>query len=67
MFDANVVKNILFNSCQPFFDGQAVKEGYRLKPYAKTTPPKAPRSSPKAQMSDSESEFCEYLLYCKQL
>jgi hypothetical protein len=65
MYDADVVKNILRHSCQPFFDEQAIKEEYRLKPYAKTTMPKSSRPSPKKHIPDSESEYCEFLPYFK--
>ncbi|KAL7549887.1 hypothetical protein ACHAWF_016373, partial [Thalassiosira exigua] len=58
LYDAEVVKSILWHRFQPWFDEREIKEGYRLKPYAKTT--KSSRSSPKHQLlSESESETCD--------
>ena len=58
LYDADVVKNILWHRFQPCFDGQEIKEGYRLKPYARIT--KSSRASPKNHIPDSESEYCEF-------
>ncbi|KAL7543945.1 hypothetical protein ACHAXR_013316 [Thalassiosira sp. AJA248-18] len=58
LYDTDVVKNILWHRFQPCFDEQGIKEGYRLKPYAKITNPS--RSSPKNQIFyESESETCD--------
>ena len=55
VYDADTVRNILWHRFQPWFDEQSIKEGYRLKPYAKTWP------DPKTQTlhSESESETCD--------
>jgi len=52
---SDVVKSILWHRFQPCFDGQAVKEEYRLKPYAKTTTPSR-ASSKKTTIPDSDTE-----------
>jgi len=58
LYDVEVVKNILWHRFQPFFDEQAIKEGYRLKPYAKVR--KATQESPRQQIfSESETETCD--------
>ena len=51
LYDAVEVKNILCHRLQPCFDGELIKEGYRLKPYART---KSTQTSPKN--GDAESE-----------
>lgn len=53
LYNANEVKNIIVHRFHPCFDGEDIKEGYRFKPYARTTK----ESSPK--QSDAESETCD--------
>ena len=59
MYDLDVVKNILWHRFHPFFDEQSIKEGYRLKPYAKTiqSSPSCPKNN--RRHFDSESETCD--------
>lgn len=58
LYDPEVVKNILWHRFQPFFDEQNIKEGYRLKPYAKIIKPS--QGSPRHTIfSESESETCD--------
>ena len=60
LYDAEVLRNILWHRFQPCFDEQGIKEGYRLKPYAKITRPSSRGSSPRNQIfSESESETCD--------
>ena len=59
VYDLDVVKNILWHRFHPFFDEQDIKEGYRLKPYAKTIQlsPSGPKNN--RRHFDSESETCD--------
>lgn len=59
VYDLDVVKNILWHRFHPFFDEQSIKEGYRLKPYAKTiqSSPSGPKNN--RRHFDSESETCD--------
>ena len=59
VYDLEVMENILGHRFHPFFDEQGIKEGYRLKPYAKTI--QSSLASPKysRQNYDSESETCD--------
>ena len=59
IYDLEVLKNILGHRFHPFFDEQGIKEGYRLKPYAKTI--QSYLVSPKCSRRnyDSESETCD--------
>lgn len=59
VYDLDVVKNILWHRLHPFFDEQGIKEGYRLKPYARTI--QSSLASPKnnRKRCDSESETCD--------
>ena len=56
LYDAVEVKNILLHRLQPCFDGELIKEGYRLKPYARVTKPA--QASPR-NGADAESETCD--------
>ena len=53
------MENILGHRFHPFFDEQGIKEGDRLKPYAKTI--QSSLASPKYSRRnyDSESETCD--------
>ena len=60
VYDTDVMRNI----CQrfhPIFDEQAIKEGYRLKPYAKTIQrsPISPKNRKRCESATSESETCD--------
>ena len=58
LYDIDILRNILAHRLQPCFDGERIKEGYRLKPYARTT--KTEQSSTKIQvLSDGESTCAE--------
>mmetsp|Transcript_33835 Transcript_33835/g.64418 ORF Transcript_33835/g.64418 Transcript_33835/m.64418 type:complete len:598 (+) Transcript_33835:134-1927(+) len=57
LYDSDTVKSILWHRFQPYFDGEEIKEGYRLKPYAKTY--NSSRSNAKNQLFESESECCD--------
>ena len=63
LYDAVEVKNILIHRLNPCFDGELIKEGYRLKPYAKVTKPN--RTNPKIY-SDVESETCDESTVCDE-
>lgn len=53
LYNSDTVKKILWHGFQPYFDEQEIKEGYSLKPYAKTTNPS------KLQRPESQSEGCD--------
>ena len=59
LYDAVEVKNILLHRLHPCFDGELIKEGYRLKPYAIVT--KQAQTSPRNNnyTTDAESETCD--------
>jgi hypothetical protein len=63
VYDVDVLKNILWHRFHPFFDEQGIKEGYRLKPYAKIVRKSSSRVSPATttrRCCDSESEtYCD--------
>jgi hypothetical protein len=57
LYDAVEVKNILLHRLHPCFDGELIKEGYRLKPYAKVRKraPTSPKSYTDAESTCDES------------
>jgi len=60
VYDTDVVRNIMLRF-HPIFDEQAIKEGYRLKPYAKTIQrsPITPKNRKRSESATSESETCD--------
>eukprot|EP00804_Cyclotella_cryptica_P028077 CCRYP_017274-RA/>CCRYP_017274-RA protein AED:0.16 eAED:0.16 QI:294/1/1/1/0.6/0.5/6/744/1136 len=63
LYDAIEVRNILMHRLQPCFDGELIKEGYRLKPYAKVTKPN--RTNPNS-CTDVDSETCDESTICDE-
>lgn len=65
VYDVDVLKNIMWHRFHPFFDEQGIKEGYRLKPYARIVRKSSSRGSPPISANtrkrcDSESEtYCD--------
>jgi len=65
VYDVDVLKSIIWHRFHPFFDEQEIKEGYRLKPYAKIVGKSSSRVGPPVSASarrrcDSESEtYCD--------
>lgn len=57
LYDVVEVKNILLHRLHPCFDGELIKEGYRLKPYAIVT--KQTQTSPRNYTTNAESETCD--------
>lgn len=66
--DVDVLKNILRHRFHPFFDEQGIKEGYRLKPYARIIRKASSRVSPPISSTNTTRRRCdsETETYCDE-